>query len=59
MSKNETEYATIQIRKSVKDHITDHCNSRGYKIGRLMENLYKQYISGSAPTGSFTFGNGR
>jgi hypothetical protein len=44
---DEKEYATIQVRKSIKGQIVDHCNLRGLKIGRYIENLFLQDVSGS------------
>jgi hypothetical protein len=43
----EKEYATIQVRKSIKKQIVDHCNLRGLKIGRYIEKLFIADISGS------------
>jgi len=48
MAKNkETEYATIQISRKVKDQVVDFCNRKGYKIGRFVENIFLQAVSGS------------
>lgn len=41
------EYRTIQIRKDVKDQVVDFCNSKGYKIGRFIENVFLNAVSGS------------
>jgi hypothetical protein len=43
----ETEYATIQIRRDVKEQVVDFCNRKGLKIGRFIENLFIQAVSGS------------
>jgi hypothetical protein len=45
--KDETEYATIQIRREVKEQVVDFCNRKGLKIGRFIENLFIQAVSGS------------
>jgi hypothetical protein len=42
-----SEYATIQIRNDIKEQVTDFCNRKGYKIGRFIENLFLQAVSGS------------
>jgi hypothetical protein len=44
----DKEYATIQIRKDVKEQVVDYCNRKGFKIGRFVENLFLQAVSGSA-----------
>ena len=46
-SQNDIEYATIQIRREVKDQVIDFCNRRGYKIGRFVEILFLHAVSGS------------
>jgi len=51
MSDKEKEYATVQIRKPVKEQIVEYCNQHGLKIGRFIENMFSQMISGSAGTG--------
>jgi hypothetical protein len=43
----DNEYATIQIRRDVKDQVVDFCNKKGFKIGRFVENLFLQAVSGS------------
>ncbi len=43
----ETEYATIQIRREVKEQVVDFCNRKGLKIGRFIETLFIQAVSGS------------
>ena len=48
MADKDKEYATIQIRRFIKDQIVDHCNLKGLKIGRYMENLFVLDVSGSA-----------
>jgi hypothetical protein len=49
----DKDYATIQIRRDVKEQVVDFCNRKGYKIGRFIENLFLQAVSGSA-SGSVT-----
>ncbi len=51
MSDEEKEYATVQIRKPVKQQIVNYCNEHGLKIGRFIENMFGQMISGSAGAG--------
>lgn len=46
--KEQKEYATIQIRKHIKDQIVEYCNLKGMKIGRYIENLFISNVSGSA-----------
>lgn len=41
------EYASIQIAKFVKDQITDHCNRNSLKIGKYIERLFINDVSGS------------
>jgi hypothetical protein len=41
------EYATLQIKREVKDQVVDFCNRKGFKIGRFVENLFLQAVSGS------------
>lgn len=49
MSKHkDVEYATIQIRRDVKEQVVDFCNRKGLKIGRFIENLFIQAVSGSS-----------
>lgn len=43
----DVEYATVQIRREVKEQVVDFCNRNGYKIGRFIENLFIQAVSGS------------
>lgn len=42
------EYQTIQIRKEIKEQIVDYCNSKDLKIGRYIERLFINDVSGSA-----------
>lgn len=44
---SEKDYATIQIRRDIKEQVVDFCNRKGYKIGRFIENLFLQAVSGS------------
>ena len=44
---SDAEYATIQIRRDVKEQVVDFCNRKGLKIGRFIENLFIQAVSGS------------
>lgn len=53
----DNEYATIQIRRDVKDQVVDFCNRKGFKIGRFVENLFIQAVSGSG--GQFSGSVGR
>jgi antitoxin component of RelBE/YafQ-DinJ toxin-antitoxin module len=41
------EYATIQIDKKVKEQVVDYCNRNGLKIGRFIEMVFLQMVSGS------------
>jgi len=43
----EKAYATIQIRRSIKDQIVDYCDLNGLKIGRYIEKLFLADVSGS------------
>jgi hypothetical protein len=43
----DKKYATIQVRQSIKEKIVDHCNMKGLKIGRYIENLFLADVSGS------------
>lgn len=43
----DADYATIQIRREVKEQVVDFCNRKGLKIGRFIENLFIQAVSGS------------
>lgn len=47
MVSKDKEYATIQIRKSIKEQIVDHCNRNDLKIGRYIERLFLNDVSGS------------
>lgn len=47
MSDSEKEYATVQIRKPVKDQIVQYCNQNNLKIGRFVESLFAGMMSGS------------
>lgn len=47
-SKQDDEYATLQVRRVVKNQITDFCNRKGLKIGRFVENLFLHAVSGSS-----------
>jgi hypothetical protein len=49
MAQNDKDYATIQIRKNVKEQIVEFCNRKGYKIGRYVERLFINDVSGSVP----------
>jgi hypothetical protein len=51
------QYATLQIKTEVKDQVVDFCNRKGFKIGRFVENLFLQAVSGSG--GSFSGSLGR
>ena len=44
---SDAEYATIQIRRDVKEQVVDFCNREGLKIGRFIENLFIKAVSGS------------
>jgi hypothetical protein len=44
---NEKEYRTIQIHRDVKDQIVDYCNRKGLKIGRFIEKIFLDSVSGS------------
>jgi len=41
------EYATIQVDKDIKNQIIQYCDMKGLKIGRYIENLFSNHISGS------------
>ena len=41
------EYATLQIRRDIKDQVADYCNRKGLKIGRFIETIFLQAVSGS------------
>jgi hypothetical protein len=47
MTEKDKEYATIQVRKTIKERIVNHCNLKGLKIGRYIENLFLADVSGS------------
>ena len=47
MAPKDNEYATIQVRKTVKEQIVDYCNRHDYKIGRYIERLFLNDVSGS------------
>jgi hypothetical protein len=47
MALKNNEYATIQVRKSVKEQIVDYCNRHDLKIGRYIERLFLSDVSGS------------
>lgn len=53
----DNDYATIQIRREIKDQVVDFCNRKGFKIGRFVENLFIQAVSGSG--GQFSGSLGR
>lgn len=44
---NEKSYATIQIRRTIKDQIVKYCDLNGLKIGRYIEKLFIADVSGS------------
>jgi hypothetical protein len=44
---NDKAYATIQIRRSIKDQIVNYCDLKGLKIGRYIEKLFLADVSGS------------
>jgi hypothetical protein len=48
------EYSTIQVPVSVKEQINDYCNRKGYKIGRFIETLFLNAVSGSTTNTAFT-----
>jgi hypothetical protein len=56
-TQKDNEYATIQIRREVKDQVVDFCNRKGLKIGRFVENLFIHAVSGSG--GQFSGSTGR
>jgi hypothetical protein len=41
------QYRTIQVAKDVKDQITDYCNRHDLKIGRFIERIFLNEVSGS------------
>lgn len=41
------DYGTIQIRREVKEQVVDFCNRKGLKIGRFVETVFLQAVSGS------------
>lgn len=41
------DYGTIQIRREVKEQVVDYCNRKGLKIGRFVETIFLQAVSGS------------
>lgn len=45
---NDKEYATIQIGKNIKEQIVDYCDRHDLKIGRFIERLFLNEVSGSA-----------
>jgi hypothetical protein len=40
-------YTTIQITRVVKDQIVDYCNGNDLKIGKFIERLFINHVSGS------------
>jgi hypothetical protein len=40
-------YKTIQVKKEVHEQIVDYCNKNGLKIGRYVELLFLNEVSGS------------
>lgn len=56
LTQKTNEYATIQIRRDVKDQVVDFCNRKGLKIGRFVENLFIQAVSGSGGIHSGSLG---
>lgn len=46
----ENSYATIQIRRVIKDQIVEYCNNNDLKIGRYIERLFLNDVSGSMVT---------
>lgn len=46
-SKRSVYYATIQVREDVKKQISDYCDRNGLKIGRYIEILFLNHVSGS------------
>lgn len=44
---DDKKYATIQVRKSIKEQIVDYCNKNDLKIGRFIERLFLTEVSGS------------
>ena len=49
MTDLQKKYETIQVRKSIKEQIVIHCNTKGLKIGRFIESLFLSHVSGSHP----------
>lgn len=47
----DVQYSTIQIPSKTKAMITQYCNDHGLKIGRFIENMFIQMMSGSAGSG--------
>lgn len=43
----DKEYQTIQVRKNIKEQIVDYCNKNDLKIGRYIERLFLNDVSGS------------
>ena len=42
-----SDYGTIQIRREIKEQVVDYCNRKGLKIGRFVETIFLQAVSGS------------
>lgn len=46
--KGSKEFKTLQIDATIKDQIVDYCNYNDLKIGRFVEKLFINHVSGSA-----------
>ena len=52
------EYATVQIDKNVKQDIVNYCNKKGLLIGRFVETLFTDFVSGSSTPRPFAHMSG-
>jgi hypothetical protein len=46
-SPKDNPYSTIQIKTEIKKQVVDFCNKKGLKIGRFIENIFLDAVSGS------------
>jgi hypothetical protein len=52
--KSLPKYSTLQVRKIIHEQIVDYCDKNGLKIGRFVELLFLEAVSGSIEIGKQT-----
>lgn len=47
ISKKQQQFGTIQVSMHVKEQIRDYCERHDLKIGRFIQRIFLEHVSGS------------